>query len=79
MEDLIFSLSGFYGQGDFVSAEVTDTFLGVGADISYTFWRDKFGKSVDGRLGYTYSDLDSTDAERGYSRIGLDAGLTVSF
>lgn len=79
LEDLSGSLSGFYGNGDFVSAGVTDIFVGASFDISYNFWKDKLGKLVNGRLGYTYSNLDSTDEERSYSRIGLDAGLSVSF
>jgi hypothetical protein len=79
LEDLSVIFSGFYGQGQFASAGVTDTFLGASFDISYELWRDKSGKSVNGRLGYTYSNLDSTDKERNYSRIGLDAGLSVIF
>jgi hypothetical protein len=79
MEDLNVSFSGFYGQGDFVSANITDTFVGGSFDISYNFWRGKLGELVSGRMGYTYSNLDSTDGARGYSRTGLDAGLSVSF
>jgi hypothetical protein len=79
LEDLNGSLSFFYGQGDYVSADITDTFVGASFDISYNFWKDKLGKSVNGRMGYSYSNLDSTDVERNYSRFGANAGLSVSF
>jgi len=79
LKDLNISLSGFYGQGDFVSAGTTDTFVGAAFDISYNFWQDKLGKSVKGHMGYTYSNLTSTDEDRNYSRVGVGAGLSVSF
>ena len=78
-EDLSIDLSGFYGKGEFVSIAVTDTLLGASINVNYIFWEDKYGKRVIGRLGYTYSDLQSTDDTREYSRSGVNMGLTVGF
>ncbi|MEW6601333.1 MAG: hypothetical protein AB1499_10230, partial [Nitrospirota bacterium] len=78
-EDLISSLSGFYGEGKFVDLDVIDSLLGVSLNITYDFWEDKKGKSIRGNVGYTYSDLSSTDENRSYSRSGVTLGLTVGF
>jgi hypothetical protein len=78
-EDLRSSISGFYGQGEFISISVTDSLFGGSLDVSYDFWRDKKGKNISGKLGYTYSDLYSTDETRSYSRNGVTLGLTVGF
>jgi hypothetical protein len=78
-EDLRSSISGFYGQGKFVSIDVIDSLLGGSIDLSYDFWRDKKGKNIGGNMGYTYSDLDSTEENRSYSRSGVTLGLTAGF
>ncbi len=79
MEDLNLVLSGFHGEGEFVSIDVTDTLFGGSVNLDYLFWQDKHGKRVSGRLGYTYSDLKSTDESRDYSRSGVNLGLTAGF
>jgi hypothetical protein len=78
-EDMNLFISAFYGEGDFVSAEVTDRLLGTSFSISYIFWQYKRGPSINGNIGYSYSQLDSTDASRGYDRNAIDATLSVIF
>jgi hypothetical protein len=79
LEDLRSSISGFYGQGKFISIDVTDSLLGGSVDLSYDFWSDQRGKNISGKMGYTYSDLDSTEEKRSYSRNGVTLGLTAGF
>ena len=79
MDDMDVFLSAFYGEGDFVSAEVTDTLLGASVSLNYIFWQHKRGARINGNLGYTYSSLDSTDENRGYNRSSVDATLSVAF
>lgn len=79
LEDLKSSISGFYGQGRFISVDVTDSLLGGSVDLSYDFWSDQRGKNISGKMGYTYSDLDSTEENRSYSRSGVTLGLTAGF
>ncbi len=73
-EKLNGSLSGFYGQGEFVSSGITDRLLGASTAVSYEF-KEGFG----GRLTYIYSALDSTDEIREYTRNTLSMGLTKAF
>lgn len=79
LEDLNGSLSAFYGEGDFSSTDVTDILMGARIDLSYNFWRSKKGSSINGNLGYSYSDLDSTDEDRGYQRSSVNSSLTLAF
>jgi hypothetical protein len=74
MEDLKGSLSTFYGEGEFNIIDVRDTFFGADARLNYIF-----GKHLTGNLGYTYSNLDSTDEDREYKRNTITAGLTLTF
>jgi hypothetical protein len=79
LEYLNCSITGFYGQGEYDLTGVTDTLAGASASLSYNFWRGKRGSAIGGRLGYTYSDLDSTDEGRGYERDSWSLGLTAAF
>lgn len=78
-EDLVVVLSAFYGEGDFVSAEVIDTLLGASVSSNYTFWQHKRGARITGNLGYKYSKLDSTDQSRGYDTSSIDGTLSLIF
>lgn len=78
-EDLIVVLSAFYGEGDFVSAEVIDTLLGASVSSNYIFWQHKRGARITGNLGYRYSKLDSTDQSRGYDTSSIDGTLSLIF
>jgi hypothetical protein len=71
--------SVYYGQGDFVSADFTDTLLGASVSVHNVFWQHKKGSSLTGIFGYSYSQLDSTNSERGYERSSVTASLTLSF
>jgi len=79
MEDMNVYLSAFYGEGDFVSADVSDTLLGASVSLNYIFWQQKRGARIDVNFGYTYSQLDSTDEERGYNSSSVDATLSIAF
>ena len=79
LEDLQGSLSAFYGKGDYSSTNISDTLLGTSILVSYNFWQGKRGSSMKGSLGYSYSNLDSSDEGRGYTRNLINASLTVAF
>jgi hypothetical protein len=79
LKDLNSSISGFYGQGKFVSEGETDTLVGGTILLRYTFWKHKRGPRLFGSLGYTYSELDSTDEEKGYDRSSINSRLTIAF
>jgi hypothetical protein len=79
MEDMNVFLSVFYGEGDFVSDDVTDTLLGASVSLNYIFWQQIRGARIDGNLGYTYAESDSTDQNRGYNRSSVDATLSIVF
>ena len=79
LEDLKSSLTAFYGKGDYSSSSITDTLLGASAKLSYKFWQSKRGSSMHGSLGYSYSDLASTDAGREYTRNSINTSLVVAF
>jgi hypothetical protein len=78
-EDMSSTFSAFYGEGDFVSAQVTDTLVGAAASFNYIFWLHKRGARITGISGYTYSSLRSTDKNREYDRSTISASLTVAF
>lgn len=79
LEDLNSSLSVFYGKGSYSSVNVTDTFMGTSFNLSYNFWRNKRGANIKGNLGYSYSNLDSTDEPRGYTRNSVNSSITLAF
>ena len=79
LEDLNGSLSAFYGKGDYSSTDVTDTLLGASFNLSYNFWQSKRGSNLTGNLGYSYSDLDSTDEARKYTRNSINSSITLAF
>jgi hypothetical protein len=79
LEDLNSSLSAFYGKGDYSSTDVTDTLLGAGVKLSYNFWRSKRGSNIRGNMGYSYSNLDSTDISREYTRSSVNSNLILAF
>lgn len=78
-EDLNSSFSVFYGKGEYSESQVTDTLSGAGLNVSYEFWRSKRGANIQGNLGYSYSQLDSTEADRGYTRSSVNSSLTLAF
>lgn len=79
MEDLNSSFSLFYGKGEYSASEVTDTLSGAGLNVAYEFWRSKRGANIKGNLGYSYSQLDSTDEDRSYTRSSVNSSLTLAF
>lgn len=78
-EDMGSFLAVFYGEGDFVSDDVTDRLAGVSISLDYNFWQHKRGARITGQLGYTYSNLNSTDENRGYNRSTINSSLTIAF
>ena len=49
------------------------------ASLNYNFWRNKRGARVNGSLGYSYSELNSTDNLRNYDRNNINTMLTTAF
>jgi len=74
LKRLRYSLSGFYGEGEYVSLDIIDKLWGANIALTYDF-REK----LRGNLGYTYSDLDSTDVSREYIKNTVFLSLTVEF
>lgn len=69
-----FFISAFYGQGEYIIADITDKLLGVDIGFSYDLTRD-----LKGRLNYNYSNVDSTSDTRDYTRNRVFLGLTAEF
>lgn len=78
-EDMSGSLSAFYGKGDFVSSDITDTLFGTRCSLSYSFWRGKRGSSLRGSLGYAFSKVNSTNEDREYTRNSVTSSITLAF
>ncbi len=78
-EDLNSSLSAFYGKGYYSSANITDTLIGAGFNLSYNFWQSQRGANIRGNLGYSYSQLNSTGKARGYTTNSINSSITVTF
>ncbi len=79
LEDLSSSISAFYGEGEFVSEDITNKLLGASFNLAYNFWRGKRGSSFSGNLGYSYSDVDSTEENSGYTRSSVTSSLNLIF
>jgi hypothetical protein len=78
-EDLNSWLSAFYGKGDYSSSNITDTLIGAGFYLSYNFWEGQRGSNIRGNLGYSYSQLDSSDKTRGYTVNSVHSSITLAF
>ena len=79
LEDMKSSFSTFYGKGDYSSTSVSDTLMGASVSLSYNFWQGKRGSSMNGNLGYSYSNLESTNEARGYTRNSINTSLKLAF
>lgn len=77
LEDLTTRLSIFYGEGDFVSTGITDRLFVANINLYYKIWEHKSGANIRWGMGYIYSNLNSTDQNRGYSRSSINFGLTA--
>ena len=73
-ERLGVSLSGFYGQGKYVSLGVKDTFKGLSAGLTYDL-----RKNVKLRADYTYSQADSNVTSREYVKNFFSLGCSMEF
>lgn len=78
-ENINSSLECFYGEGEFIALDVTDMFLAATARLSYKIWEHRSGANISGSLGYSLSDLSSTDDNRGYTRTTINGGITAGF
>jgi hypothetical protein len=74
LERLDCSLSGFYGEGKYKSLNLMDRLRGTNIVFSYNL-----RENLKGDLTYTYSDIDSTNEARGYTRNTMLLGLTTEF
>lgn len=68
------SLSGFYGEGEYITTNITDKLRGVSIGFTYDL-----SKKIKGNLRYTYSDVDSTIDTREYTKNRIFLGLTMEF
>lgn len=68
------SLSGFYGKGEYVAANITDKLRGASIGLTYDLT-----KKIKANLGYTYSNVDSTQATREYTKNRIYLKLSMEF
>ena len=78
-ENLDSVLSAFYGKGYYSSTDVSDKLIGIGFNLSYKFWESQRGSNIKGNLGYSYSKLDSSDKNKGYTATSATSSLTLAF
>jgi len=78
-ENLGSSLSAFYGKGYYSSTGVSDTLTGIGFNFSYNIWESQRGADIKGNLGYSFSKLNSSDKNRGYTATSATSSLTLAF
>ncbi len=74
LERLGFFVSAFYGQGEYIIADITDKLCG--ADIGFAY---DLSRNLKGRLNYNYTNVNSTSETRDYSRNKVFLGLTAAF
>jgi hypothetical protein len=74
LEGLNGSLSGFYGEGEFISAGREDKFLGISANINYII-----NRYLSAGVSYTLSHLDSNIESREYMRNTISVGASLTF
>lgn len=74
LERLGCSLSGFYGEGKYVSTVVTDKLSGLSAAFTYDISRD-----LKGSFFYSFSETKSTVESREYKKNTVSFGLTAQF
>jgi len=68
------SLSGFYGEGEYITTNIADKLRGVSVGFTYDL-----SKKLKGNLRYTYSDVDSTIDTREYTKNKIFLGLAMEF
>lgn len=71
---LNFSSSVFYGKGTFSSTDITNTFLGLNLGLFYLI-----REGLKGFLKYSFSNLDSSDENKGYYKNTVSTGLDWIF
>jgi hypothetical protein len=76
-DDLKVNASTFYGVGEYSPTNITDDFFGASINLSYVFWEGKRGSRMSGNLGYSYSNLKSSDEDRNYERNSARFGLLL--
>lgn len=67
-------LSGFYGEGEYTAAKITDKLSGLSAGFSYDLSKD-----IKGNVSYSYSSTDSTDTSREYERNKILVSISANF
>ncbi len=74
LERLGCSLSGFYGNGEYMASNITDKLLGANIGLTYSF-----NEHLKGNLNYNYSNVTSTRDTREYLRNRVSLGLNMEF
>ncbi len=71
---LIMNLTGFFGNGKYVSGDITDNLYGGYAGLAY-----EINEYLKATLGYRYAQTDSNTASRDYKKNTITAGITGEF
>lgn len=74
LERLGFSLSVFYGEGEYKNFNITDKFLGASSGFAYDLTRH-----INTNLNYSYIDRSSTVDGRAYRRNRITLGVRTEF
>jgi hypothetical protein len=74
LERLGVSLSGFYGQGEYISFKIKDKVKGAAISLPYDVVKD-----AKLTLGYSYSHTTSNVTSREYKKNTVSLGLTMDF
>ena len=79
LKELIGNVTYFYGEGSYLSTNEKDEFQGASVRLTYLIWEGKKSQRINGRLGYTYSQLVSNVENRDYQRSTADLGIVAQF
>ena len=74
LKKLAVSLNGFYGEGEYIGADIKDKLTGVGIGFVYDIWHN-----IKGTLNYNYTRALSNVATREYAKNSISVGLEMDF
>jgi hypothetical protein len=67
-------ISGFYGEGEYVTLRTEDTFVGAGVWLGYDLT-----PNLEAKAKYEFTDVDSTDRDQQYTKNVFLIALTLRF
>jgi len=71
---LAFMITGFYGEGDFISTNIGDKFKGIKTKLIYDV-----RENTKAFIGYSLSKVDSSSDSRDYNKNVVELGITFNF